>query len=464
MGPISSIIYSAGVKFTEGKNGAGSHKRLQLGNIAESIAFKTEREMKFFNKHHYIPLQAKDDKGKLVKVYVNVNSLAQKTGLTKTQIREENKQGHLEALVQSKGAGTDHAIERRQQVAAQGKLQTKLQELKGIDPGLSQRTLDKMVGMLIKLENREENGKPYLEHLEDNFQKYGEPTSISKGKSDFPYSFEYHGKNENGESILLLKYDPNFAKGAFKKTTKALDFYSARVLVKSKIVEFDKADREIQGYRNMEGIKGALNLVLVMRYNKNGSQKAAIYTDFKNVGDLVKRKKSFFGRVEAQLAEIPKENQKRVLLLGMYRMLETLEQIHEKGIVHRDVKPGNIFLHNKNGHYQFFLGDAGLSSHKNNANDYGIGTIFAPEQLNYDGVNRPNEKVDIYALSKTFQGIFKHQAAQKGNNPEDWNDSRLNDLFQAMQARSVEDRHSATQAKSALRQILLINGIDPSIN
>lgn len=471
MGLISSAAYAPRIQFTEGRKGPASHKRLKIQNLEKSIAFKTEREMRFFNKRHYVPLCAKDDKGHLVKVYVNVNSLANNTGLTKEQIKSESKSGHLEALVESHSSKTDLVVEKNKQSVARRPLEEKLQQLRGMDPSISKGTLKKMVDTLIELENSEVNGVPYLEHLQSLFEKDGEGVPLEKRLTGLPYSLEYHGKNQQGEPILLIKYNSNFAKGKFKSSTKALDFYSARVLVKSKIVVSEDGLDEIEGYRNMDGVRGALNLILVMKYHKRGFPKAAVYTDYKNIGDLVKVKKGLFGRLDAKLADVKREQQKEVLLCGLYNLLETLEQIHAKDIVHRDVKVTNIFLHkNREGKFEFFLGDPGFSSSKDKQEDYNRGSIPVPELFNLNYPRAPfTEKVDIYALGYSFDAVFREQfRASKSSNGkgelQEWERQQLRTLFQHMRDANPDTRYSATQAKEELKVILISMGINPVNN
>lgn len=45
-----------------------------------------------------------------------------------------------------------------------------------------------------------------------------------------------------------------------------------------------------------------------------------------------------------------------------YHMLQVLNYLTDKGIIHRDVKPENILYVLKNRHYQVQLGDLGLSN------------------------------------------------------------------------------------------------------
>ena len=85
-----------------------------------------------------------------------------------------------------------------------------------------------------------------------------------------------------------------------------------------------------------------------------------------------------------------------IIQVGIH-ICEALSLCHSKGILHRDIKPGNIFV-NKDGNYK--LGDFGISRILDSSASYmastGIGTpqYWAPEQISGTYDNR----VDIYSL------------------------------------------------------------------
>ena len=82
-----------------------------------------------------------------------------------------------------------------------------------------------------------------------------------------------------------------------------------------------------------------------------------------------------------------------------------LKKIHEKGVMHRDIKPNNIFIKSLNGENIIKLGDFGCSILIKDNNFEPIGTIFytAPERiknLNYD------EKCDLWSLGVTLYELY----------------------------------------------------------
>lgn len=84
-------------------------------------------------------------------------------------------------------------------------------------------------------------------------------------------------------------------------------------------------------------------------------------------------------------------------------LAKTLNQLHEKGVSHRDIKPDNIYYYN-NG---VVLGDFGLASFPDKPqltnSTRRVGAIFtiAPEMLRYPDT-ADGRKADVYSLAKTL--------------------------------------------------------------
>jgi len=97
----------------------------------------------------------------------------------------------------------------------------------------------------------------------------------------------------------------------------------------------------------------------------------------------------------------------------------TLHQIHEKGYIHRDVKPENIMV-TKEGRTKLI--DFGITIHKddkaNQDSGYLTGTklFISPEQLS--GV-RLDHRTDLYSLGRTLYVCFEAEGAEEDLPPMD---------------------------------------------
>lgn len=92
---------------------------------------------------------------------------------------------------------------------------------------------------------------------------------------------------------------------------------------------------------------------------------------------------------------------------------EALVECHTLGIIHRDIKPDNIF---KNSNNKYMLGDFGISKMVENSRDVttmvGTRAYAAPEQFRQEGVSSYDLRVDIYSL-----GLTLYELANKNKLP-----------------------------------------------
>ena len=111
----------------------------------------------------------------------------------------------------------------------------------------------------------------------------------------------------------------------------------------------------------------------------------------------------------------PKNFDENLLIDWLTQLCHALQYIHNKKIIHRDIKPDNIFLNNLG---QIKLGDFGVSKNLETmkmASTF-IGSIdyLAPEII--DGKNYSFE-ADIWSLGVTFYELMTFEKPFKGNFP-----------------------------------------------
>ncbi|HXX69680.1 MAG TPA: serine/threonine-protein kinase, partial [Polyangiaceae bacterium] len=118
-------------------------------------------------------------------------------------------------------------------------------------------------------------------------------------------------------------------------------------------------------------------------------------------------------RLDGQSLRVVLEKRGRLELPHAYNLvidlLDALDHAHDRGIVHRDVKPDNIFLHRSpSGSTVTKLLDFGIVSLLDDADDTSgrfLGTLryAAPEQLRGE---KPTPKTDVYSAALVFYEIL----------------------------------------------------------
>ncbi|CAK7211121.1 hypothetical protein SCUCBS95973_001023 [Sporothrix curviconia] len=109
--------------------------------------------------------------------------------------------------------------------------------------------------------------------------------------------------------------------------------------------------------------------------------------------------------------------------LVLEHVLSGLEYLHANGIVHRDIKPGNILYSCRNGVYRFCIGDFGSSNYATMARTNDVGTlIFMAPEIKRSG-QLQSAKADIWSLFVTVLWIINHRQIRQSTvrcmSPED---------------------------------------------
>ena len=113
--------------------------------------------------------------------------------------------------------------------------------------------------------------------------------------------------------------------------------------------------------------------------------------------------------IEEQLNYLPLEDKVEKISNEICKVLDALQYLHSRGVVHRDVKPSNIMIENGSTVKLMDLGIARLNG-GNKYSSFGfIGTpqYAAPEQILRDNDNSEiNAQTDIYALGVTYYELL----------------------------------------------------------
>ena len=188
-----------------------------------------------------------------------------------------------------------------------------------------------------------------------------------------------------------------------KKEEESISKSSSMLLNDDKSIKSNNSTKLIQQESKMDNLRSLYctrfrddsklvnNSLLSMKYKKKFFMILMEYCDGNTLEDLIKKHINDSTPIDRKLIY----NYTKQILKG-------LKVLHRNGIIHSDIKPGNIFLKKSGEIEQIKIGDFGMAMIKKGANKLksknikGFTPLYsAPEQKNKKGTY--NEKIDIYA-------------------------------------------------------------------
>uniref|UniRef100_A0A0G4IE78 Protein kinase domain-containing protein n=1 Tax=Chromera velia CCMP2878 TaxID=1169474 RepID=A0A0G4IE78_9ALVE len=189
---------------------------------------------------------------------------------------------------------------------------------------------------------------------------------------------QLEGLQENEEFILFnttgkerrMKANRPLGKGAYGEVWSAESSDRLTPKLSLAVKEFQskkEAEKEDRAFSRVEGI-----LHVLQEKGKNlDLQEPLVATDLMKCGDFTQFVR---GMQRPECRKVGRLSE-QLIALAIYEVLKGLQDMHEKGIAHQDVKPDNILVTLRNGKYSFVLGDLGSSTRVEDE----TGELYAPK-------------------------------------------------------------------------------------
>jgi serine/threonine protein kinase len=174
-------------------------------------------------------------------------------------------------------------------------------------------------------------------------------------------------KNENRMQrgvtgqFFTLEHDPvthrtfihteeEIGKGVHKATRLSYEYHLKNPLLIANSITDEECSAEIGKFKLFQGVKNVLQARSITTYlDKNGKKKTSFKTPLYNLGPISQ------GKAAQNLLSHEKFQVAVDILTG-------LNGIHQKGYIHRDVHPGNIFVYQNKGQTGASIGDFGTTN------------------------------------------------------------------------------------------------------
>ncbi len=202
---------------------------------------------------------------------------------------------------------------------------------------------------------------------------------------------------ERSKNGRFLRYSEQIGRGAYKDVYKGFDTMEGKVIAWNSVSIVSFSDKETEALKNE------------IKHLHNFNNKCEYIVDFYSSWYEPEDKKvimiteiALSGTLKTYINQM-KEIKLKALKKWCKQLMIAINFLHEKKIVHRDIKCDNIFINGNTGN--ILLGDFGLSlTRKGTEINSVVGTpeFMAPEM--YEG--RYSDKIDIYAFGMTVLEII----------------------------------------------------------
>lgn len=258
---------------------------------------------------------------------------------------------------------------------------------------------------------------------------------LKSEKTDLTRTVEFDPKTNL--TFIHLKCHNGLEKigqGFFKIVTKSIQYDKKHPEVVAHSEQTEGVGKEVENLKQTEGVKGVIQARSITTHKEaeTGKTKTSMIFKLYNPGALNQ------GAIKALSFDEKYRTAKD--------LLEGLDGLHKTGLVHRDIKSGNVFLEKRGGHLQAEIADLGqacsakdASGKRPNASD----AYNPPEAFNKDLKKNDYVKSDIFSLGCVFHEIFAEKHPK-------WMD---NNSYSKALSKSGSSQHKNSLKEALIKEI-----------